>query len=81
MLLCCCCCFRCCLIYLKTVKANIEILIKTIPELVKNFKTLHDLSPNFMKETFYRFPNLTHRRNNPYVHTRNTIGWNNIFSQ
>ena len=81
-LLSCCCCFCCCLIYLKTVKDTIrqiyshedlELLIKTILKLMKNFRTLHDLSPNFMKEMFYCFPNLSHRKNNLYVHTRNTI--------
>ena len=71
--------FRCCcLIYLKTVKANIKMLIKTILKLVKNFKTLDDLSPNFMKEIFYRFLNLTHRKDNPCVHTQNRIEWNKI---
>ena len=49
------------------------MLIKTILKLVKNFKTLDDLSPNFMKEIFYRFLNLTHRKDNPCVHTQNRI--------
>ena len=35
------------------------------------FKTLYDLNPNFMKETFYCFPNLTHRKGNLDVHFRN----------
>ena len=66
-------CFYCCLMYLKTVKANVEILIKTIPKLVKNFKNLHELSPNIMQEIFDRFPNLAYRKDNPYPHTLNTI--------
>ena len=41
------------------------------------FKTLTDLNPNFMKEIFYRFPKLTHRKDNLYVHTRNTIKFGN----
>ena len=45
---------------------------------MKNFKTLHDVSPKFMKEIFYRFPNLTHRKDNLYVHTRKTIEQNKI---
>ena len=62
--------FCCCLIHLTTVKGtirqrylqqDIELVIKTILKLMKNFKTLHDLSPNFMKEIFYHFSNLTHR--------------------
>ena len=52
---------------------NIELRIKTILKLMKNFKTLHDLSPNFVKEIFYRFPNISHRKDSLYVHTRNTI--------
>ena len=60
----------CCLIYLTTVKGtisqiysqqDIELLIKTILRFMKNSKTLHDLSPNFMKEIFYHFPNLTQK--------------------
>ena len=45
---------------------------------MKNFKTLHDVSLKFMKEIFYRFPNLTHRKDNLYVHTRKTIELNKI---
>ena len=74
--------FCLCLIYLKTVKdiitqiylqQDIELLIKTILKLMNNFRTLHDLFPNFMKEIFYCFPNLTRRKDSLYVHTRNTI--------
>ena len=66
--------------------ADIELLIKTILKPMKNFKTLHGLSPNLMKEIFYRFPNLAHRKDNLYVPTRNTIEYNrieenNLFSQ
>ena len=66
--------------------ADIELLIKTILKHMKNFKTLHDLSPNFMKEIFYRFPDLAHRKDNLYVPTRNTIEYNRreenkLFSQ
>ena len=66
--------------------ADIELLIKTILKPMKNFKTLHDLSPNFMKEIFYRFPDLAHRKDNLYVPTRNTIEYNRreenkLFSQ
>ena len=62
--------FCCCLIYLTTVKGtirqiylqqDIELVIKTILKLTKNYKILHDLSPNFLKEIFYRFSNLTQR--------------------
>ena len=41
------------------------------------FKTLSDLNPNFMREIFYRYPKLTHRKDNLYVHTRNTIKFGN----
>ena len=40
------------------------------------FKTLSDLNRNFMKEIFYHFPKLTHRKDNLYVHTRNNKVWN-----
>ena len=49
-----------------------DILIKMILKLMKDFRTLHDLRPNFMKEIFYCFLNLTHRKDNLYVHTRHT---------
>ena len=39
------------------------------------FKTLSDLNRNFMKEIFYHFPKLTHRKDNLYVHTRNNKVW------
>ena len=39
----------------------------------KVFKTLIELNPNFMEEIFYRSPNLTHRKENLYVHSQNTI--------
>ena len=43
----------------------------------KVFRTLSDLNPDSMKEIFYPFPNLTHRKGNLYVHTRNTIKFGN----
>ena len=46
-----------------------RILIKTI------LKTLSHLNPNFVKEIFYLFLNLNHRKDNLYVHTRNTINF------
>ena len=64
-LLSCCRCFCCCLIYLKTFKdtikqiysqQDIELIIKMILKLMKNFRNLHDLRPNLMKEIFYCFP-------------------------
>ena len=36
------------------------------------FQTLGDLNPNFMKEIFCLCPNLTHKKDNLYVHSRNT---------
>lgn len=36
-------------------------------------RTLNDLNPNFIKEKFYRSPNLTHKKGNLYVYTRNKI--------
>ena len=36
------------------------------------FKTLIDLNPNFMKEIFYLSPNLIHRKENIFVHSRNS---------
>ena len=43
----------------------------------KIFKTSNDQNPNFMKEMFYRFPKLTHRKNTLYVHSRNTVKFGN----
>ena len=56
---------------------DIELLIKTILKLIKNCKTLHDLSPNFMKEIFYRFSNIIHSKDNLDVYTQNTIKFGN----
>ena len=39
----------------------------------KVFKILKDLNSNFMKEIFYRSPNLTNRKENHYVHSWHTI--------
>ena len=44
---------------------------------MKKFKTLNDLNSHFMKEIFYRFPNLIHRKGNLYVHTPITITFGN----
>ena len=37
------------------------------------FETLNDLNPNFMNEMFYYTPNLTLRKSNLYVHSRDTV--------
>ena len=58
---------------------DVELLIKTILKLMKNFRTLHDLRSNYRKEIFYCFPNLTHRKGNLYVHTRNTHTHTHLF--
>ena len=64
------------LLFVKYTKAqiylqqNIELLIKTILKLSKDFQ---QSKSNFVKEIFYLFSNLTHRKNNFYAHTRNTI--------
>lgn len=34
------------------------------------FKTSNDLNPIFMKEIVYRSPNLVHRKDNLFVHSR-----------
>ena len=40
-------------------------------------KTLNNLNQNSMKETFYHSPHLSHGKNNPYIHFRNTATfWN-----
>ena len=39
----------------------------------KVFITLNDLDPNFMIELFYRSSNLTHRKDDIYVHSQSTI--------
>ena len=44
---------------------------------MKKFKTLNDLNSHFMKEIFYRFPNLIHRKSSLYVHTPITITFGN----
>ena len=36
-------------------------------------KTLNDLNPNFLKEISDRSSNVTHRKDNFYVHSRNAI--------
>ena len=36
------------------------------------FKTLNDLNPSFMKEIWHFSVDKTHRKNNLFVHTRNT---------
>ena len=41
------------------------------------FKTLNDLNPNLMTEIFYLCPNLSHRKDNLYVHSRSTIKFRN----
>ena len=41
------------------------------------FETLNDLNPNFMNEMFYYTPNLTLRKRNLYVHSRDTVKFGN----
>ena len=46
-------------------------------ETYEPFKALSDINLNFMKEIVYSSPNLTHRKDNLYIHSRNTIRFSN----
>lgn len=39
----------------------------------EEFETLNDLNLNFIKNVFQSSPNQTHRKDNLYVHSRNTV--------
>ena len=41
------------------------------------FKTLNNLNPVFMKDTFHYSPNVTHKKHNLYIHTQNTTKFRN----
>ena len=43
----------------------------------KVFKTLNDLNSNLMTEIFYLCPNLSHRKDNLYIHSRSPIKFRN----
>ena len=47
---------------LATVSQKIQLFSAIAYEV---YKTLNDLNPNFTKKIFNRFPNLTHRKDNP----------------
>ena len=41
------------------------------------FKTLNNLNPVFMKDTFHCSPNVTSKKHNLYIHTQNTTKFGN----
>ena len=41
------------------------------------FKTLNNLNPVFMKDIFHYSPNVTHKKHNLYIHTKNTTKFGN----
>ena len=44
---------------------------------LKIFKTLNDMNPNYMKEIFHLSPYRTHKKYDLFVHSRNTTKFGN----
>ena len=58
-------------LFVKTSQSSMKI--KRLRALATEiFKTLNDIKPNYMKETFYLAPQETHKKYNLFVHRRNT---------
>lgn len=49
----------------------LDLFRRKVDEAFMTLNNFYDLNPNFVKETFYYSPNLTHRKYNLYVHSQN----------